>query len=208
MEDPCEQLVEKIAAQGLHKIYQAWVTPLFTVEGQRPVDMRYDIYGLRHFISTDTTVLDLGCNVGFMSLKCAQTAREVHGVERYTHWVEIAELAAKVLGIDNCHFHCCDALAFDAPYEFDVMISGSFHHWGPEVFARYTETVYKGMLKIGGHLLFESHGPKSRELFERHADYLQSIGFVAKYDDVCQCPTSYPRPNPHRKFYMFQLESK
>jgi len=203
-----KKLIEKIEAQGPHKIYQAWVTPRFGINGQRPVTMRYGVYGLDKIIGPDSAVLDLGSNVGFMSLKCAETAREVHGVERYAHWVEIAELAAECLQTKNCHFHCCDALAFEPPCEFDVMLSLSFHHWRPEIFAKYTETVFKGMLKVGGHLLFESHSPKSRELFEQYAAYLQSVGFTALYDGVCQCPTTYPRPNPHRKFYMFELKDK
>jgi len=201
-----ERLNELIAARGPFKIYQAWER--LGIEGQRPVTMRYGIYGLDKIIGPESTVLDLGSNVGFMSLKCAERAKEVHGVERYSYWVEIAELAAKVLGIENAHFHVGDALAFEAPCEFDVMLSLSFHHWCPEIFAKYVEVVFKGMLKVGGHLLFESHAPKSRELFEQYAEYLKSVGFAVKYDGVCQCPTTYPRPNPHRKFYMFELESK
>lgn len=207
-----ERLNELIEARGPYKIYQAWER--IGIDGQRPVTMRYGIYGLDKIITDQSTVLDLGSNIGFMSLKCAEKAEEVWGIERYSYWVEIAELAAELISEwqdndeTNAHFHIGDALAFEAPYEFDLMLSLSFHHWGPEVFAKYTEVVFKGMLKIGGHLLFESHAPKSRELFEQYAEYLQSVGFEAKYDGVCQCPTNYPRPNPHRKFYMLQLMEK
>ena len=200
------ELINKIEDRGPFKIYQAWER--IGIEGQRPVTMRYGIYGLDKIITDQSTVLDLGCNVGFMSLKCAEKAKEVWGIERYSYWVEIAALAAKVLDIENAHFHVGDALAFEAPYQFDVMLSLSFHHWGPEVFAKYVEVVYKGMLKEGGHLLFESHAPKSRELFEQYAGYLKSVGFAEKYNGICQCPTTYPRPNPHRKFYMFELMEK
>jgi SAM-dependent methyltransferase len=178
------------------------------IEGQRPTTMRFGLYRLHEIIERESAVLDLGSNVGFMSLKCAALAGEVHGIERYAHWVEIADLAKEYLGFDNCHFHVGDALAFEPPCLFDVILSLSFHHWGPDVFARYVEVVLKGMLKPGGHLLFESHGPKSRELFERYADYLQSVGFTVRWHGTCQCPTTYPRPNPHRKFYMFQLKEE
>jgi SAM-dependent methyltransferase len=206
MEDIYAKLIEKINAQGPNKIYQSWED--LDINGQRPTEARFSIYGLADIITKDSTVLDLGSNVGFMSLHCARFAKEVYGVERYAHWVEIAELAAECLDMNNCAFHCTDALAFEAPYEFDVILSLSFHHWGPDVFARYVEKVFIGNLKVGGHLLFESHGPKSRELFEQYADYLQSVGFAVRYDGECQCPTNYPRPNPHRKFYMFELKDK
>jgi cyclopropane fatty-acyl-phospholipid synthase-like methyltransferase len=159
-------------------------------------------------LTPESTVLDLGSNVGFMSLYLAGGAREVHGVERYDYWVEIANLAAECLGIDNCFFHCMDALNFQSPYEFDLILSLSFHHWGKDVFARYVDEVFIGNLKVGGHLLFESHGPKSRQLFEDYSDYLRSVGFEEQWSGVCQCPTNYPRPNPHRKFYMFKLVRK
>ena len=206
MESRFNELNEKIEARGDHKIYQAWER--LGIDGQRPTTMRYHVYGLDKIIGPATTVLDLGSNVGFMSLKCAEKAKEVHGIERYSYWVEIAELAAEVLEITNCKFHIGDALAFGAPYEFDLMLSLSFHHWRPEVFAKYVEVVYKGMLQVGGHLLFESHAPKTRELFEQYAAYLKNVGFKEIWGGVCQCPTNYPRPNPHRKFYMLQLESK
>jgi len=201
-----ERLKELIEARGPFKIYQAWER--LGIDGQRPTTMRYHIYGLDKIIGPETTVLDLGSNIGFMSLKCAETASQVHGIERYSYWVEIAELAAEVLGIENAHFQIGDALAFEPPFEFDLILSLSFHHWGPDVFAKYVEVVFKGMLKAGGHLLFESHAPKSRELFEQYAGYLRSVGFAERWAGVCQCPTNYPRPNPHRKFYMLELESK
>lgn len=202
LESKIERLYELIKARGAYKIYQAWEA--LGIDGQRPTTMRYNIYGLDKIITPDTTVLDLGSNVGFMSLKCAEKAKEVHGVERYSYWVEIAELAAEVLQITNCKFHIGDALAFEAPYEFDLILSLSFHHWRPEVFAKYVEVVFKGMLKAGGHLLFESHKLGPREPFELYAEYLQMIGFAIVNEGFCQCPTNYPRPNPKRKFYMFE----
>jgi SAM-dependent methyltransferase len=201
-----ECLIDKIRARGPYKIYQT--CDELGVDGQRPTAMRYNIYGLSKIITAESTVLDLGSNVGFMSLACARAAKEVHGVERYNYWVEIAELAAEILDIDNAHFHCCDAMGFEAPYEFDVILSLSFHHWGPEVFAKYAEYVFKGLLAVGGHLLFESHKLNDREPFERYAAHLQSIGFVVRNSGRCQCPTTYPRPNPPRKWYLLQLEKK
>lgn len=200
------KLKELIAARGPYKIYQAW--DAIGIDGQRPTTMRYYIYGLDKIITPDTTVLDLGSNVGFMSLKCAEIAKEVHGIERYSYWVEIAELATEVIDRFTAFFHLLDALAFKPPYEFDLMLSLSFHHWGPDVFARYAEVVYKGMLKEGGHLLFESHKLGPREPFEQYAEYLQDIGFAIVNEGYCQCPTNYPRPNPQRKFYMMRLEKK
>ena len=72
--------MEKIAARGEYKIYQAW--DAIDIDGQRPTSMRYYIYGLDKIITPDTIVLDLGSNVGFIALKCAEIAKEVHGMLR------------------------------------------------------------------------------------------------------------------------------
>ena len=73
-----DDMLECIKAQGPHKIYQAWEE--LDIEGQRPTTMRFHTYGLDKIITPTSTVLDLGSNVGFMSLKCAETARAVWGV--------------------------------------------------------------------------------------------------------------------------------
>jgi SAM-dependent methyltransferase len=200
-----ERLLELIDTQGPYKIYQAW--DVLGIDGQRPTEMRYYIYRLDKIITPGSSVLDAGSNVGFMSLKCAQKAKLVYGIERYGYWVAIAELAAKVLDIKNCYFRCCDVLAYEPHFKFDLILSLSFHHWRQEVFAKYVE-VFKGMLKKGGHLLFESHRLNAREPFEEYAAYLKSVGFIEKYAGYCQCPTNYPRPNPRRKFYMLELHEK
>ena len=58
------ELINKIKDRWPNKIYPAWER--IGIKGQRPVTMRYGIYGLDKIIGPESTVLDLGSNVGFM----------------------------------------------------------------------------------------------------------------------------------------------
>ena len=207
-----ERMRERLEAQGPHKIYQAWKR--INVDGQRPTEMRYKIYGLDEIIGPETAVLDLGCNVGFMSLKCAERARVVHGVDRYAHWIEIAHLASQAVEAENAFFWNCDARSFEdevepgLEMEFDLILALSFHHWNEETFVRYAEEVFRGMLRIGGYFLFESHKLGPREPFDFYSEILQTMGFELIREGETQCPTNYPRPNPLRKWHLLKLKSK
>jgi SAM-dependent methyltransferase len=197
---------ELLSAQGEHKIYQAWTR--LGVEGQRPTERRFRIYGLDHIIGPDTAVLDLGCNVGFMSLKCAEKARIVHGVDRYAHWIDIAYQASKAVGTDNALFWCSQAEAFEKLMDYDLILSLSFHHWNEHGFRHRAKTLYRKFLAPGGHLLFESHKLNGREPFDEYSKILQDEhGFELVEQGRTQCPTTYPRPNPPRKWHLLKLSN-
>ena len=199
------RMKELLAAQGEHKIYQAWKR--LGIDGQRPTEQRFKIYGLDKLIGPETAVLDLGCNVGFMSLKCAETAHYVTGIDRYGYWIDIARLAAQCVEAKNTRFVTGDAFAFldGVPASrFDLVLSLSFHHWNEQTFRQYAEVIYKKQLRDGGYLLFESHKLGPREPFDDYSLILQNIGFELSAEGTTQCPTNYPRPNPLRKWHLLQ----
>jgi SAM-dependent methyltransferase len=205
-----QQLRNLIEAQGAHKIYQAW--PRLGIDGQRPIEERFKIYGLDRLIGPETSVLDLGCNVGFMSLKCAETALEVWGIDRLEHWIEIARLAGQCVGAPNAFFHHGEALAVLSdvrPSRHDLVLSLSFHHWNTDRFKEYARVCFQKQLRIGGHLLFESHKLGAREPFDDYSLWMQRhLGFELVDEGRTQCPTNYPRPNPPRKWHMLKLTNK
>jgi len=196
---------ELLEDQGPNKIYQAWKR--LDVLGQRPTEERFRIYGLDHLIGPETAVLDLGCNVGFMSLKCAERARVVHGVDRYAHWIEIARLAAVAVGAENAFFWNCQAEGFGEPAQYELILSLSFHHWSEDGFRHRAKTLYERFIAPGGHLLFESHKLSAREPFEEYSKILQDDhGFELVESGTINCATTYPRPNPLRKWHLLKSE--
>lgn len=206
-----ESLLKKIKAlqpdKGHYSHYQSFNK--IGLVGQRPVEERFEIYQLEKIINKETTVLDLGSNIGCMSLHIAETAKEVYGVEFYPAFTAIANLIKKELSITNCHFHTNKFLKFTSPYEFDVILSLAVHGSSIESFKTLTETVYKKMLKENGHLVFESRSFKNKIANKKFIEYLRSVGFVIVQSGNCQCVNSYgDKKNQFRTFHILKLESK
>ncbi len=109
------------------------------------------------------SVLEIGCNTGFLSLSIAEIASRVIAFDINPHLIEIARLAAGHLGRDNVELQVSSFEDF-APYEqFDAVLSFANHSTYDgntrqsigEFFDKCSATT-----RPGGLLLFESHPPE------------------------------------------------
>lgn len=108
------------------------------------------------------SVLEIGCNSGFLSVSIARVARRVVAFDLNPHLVEMGTAAARHLGLDNLDFRigAFEELATDET--FDVVLSfanhstydGNTHQDVERFFQRCRD-----LTKPGGLLLFESHPP-------------------------------------------------
>jgi 2-polyprenyl-3-methyl-5-hydroxy-6-metoxy-1,4-benzoquinol methylase len=177
--------------------------------GQRPVEERYNVYQLEKIINSNTTVLDLGSNIGCMSIHIAEKAKEVHGVECFPKFVEISNLIKKELVITNCFFHNVKLLDFKTPYEFDVILSLAVHSSSMKTFKTLVKRIYKKMLKRNGYLVFESRSFKIKTPNKQFTNYLKSAGFSLQWTGACQCSNNYTdKENQIRTYHVFKLEMK
>lgn len=181
--------------RGHYRIYQGF--DQIGLTGQRPVEVRYGLYNLDRVIAKNSTVLDLGSNIGCMSLYVAQKVKLVHGIESFSNYVKISQIIQKYLGITNCFFHNEKILSFDFLYEFDIILSLAVHRNNMEEFKLLTKKIYKRMLTKNGYLLFESRNFKDSERF---IDYLKSVGFKEEWSG----DSLDPKIDFKRSFYMFK----
>jgi len=135
---------------------------LLGIFGERPTEERFDTYGLADLIGKDDTVLDIGCNCGFVGLIAAyRTGCRVVGVDINPHMVEIGRVCADYLRLS-------DRVRLEAAriqdYKSDQPVSAVFSfatHWTDDGNYRVTIDEHMqrihGMLKPGGLLVFESH---------------------------------------------------
>lgn len=184
--------------RGHYRCYQSYKK--IGLAGIRPVEERYEVYGLDRIINESTTVLDLGCNIGCFSLHVADKAKEVHGVEDYPRFKKISELIKKHLAITNCHFHQTSIYSFTHPQKFDVILSLAAHPASTPGFQKLTDRVYVKMLKDGGHLLIESRNFENGMAFPKFLKYLESKGFEKCWEGKCQCRNSSRELNVERDF--------
>ena len=122
------------------------------------------------------SVLDIGCNTGFISLAVARMASTVTGFDVNPHVINIANDCAHYLGMSNARFLVSSFTEFPEFEKFDVVMSLSNHITfdGP-VFSTFDGYIAKcsRLLKKRGILVFESH-TKMFEVKERSLEHLRS----------------------------------
>jgi 2-polyprenyl-3-methyl-5-hydroxy-6-metoxy-1,4-benzoquinol methylase len=155
-------------------LYQSCPSLKFT--GQRDTARRVELMSLIEH-TRSKSVLDIGCNAGFISLALATTAAHVTGFDFNPHLIKIATACASYLKLQNTRFVAASFSDFPECNRFDVVISLSNHITfdGP-VYSSVEAYIEKCVrfLKPGGILIFESHTP-AFEAREHTIDYLSTL---------------------------------
>lgn len=196
--------IQKLQPQkGHYKCYQGYEK--IGLKGQRPVEGRFVTYNLASVLDKNSVVLDLGSNIGCMSLYIAERVREVHGIEFYKQFVDISNLIKAHLNVTNCFFHYGSFMSYHNPYKFDVILSLAVHPPSIKGFVALMEKVYIPMLKSGGYLIFEGrYFKKPRPTFDQYISILLSRGFTIHYRGFCQHHDSEGKLNEKRNFYIMK----
>ncbi len=131
------------------------------ITGLRDTDARVAAMELEKRVA-GKTVLEVGCNSGFLSLAIAASAKRVVSFDINPHVIRMAQLGERFLERDNVHF---SVAAFeDLPEEepFDCVLSFA-NHSTYDGNTRHSIEAYfdrcRTLTAKGGHLLFESHPP-------------------------------------------------
>jgi cyclopropane fatty-acyl-phospholipid synthase-like methyltransferase len=138
--------------QGLQKL---------AVTGLRDTDARVAAMGLDKRIA-GKQVLEIGCNSGFLSLSISEFVDRVVGIDVNPMLLEIAEIAADYLKVDNCSFTMSRFEDYETEEHYDAVISFA----NPSTYDGNTKQSLESyfdrccqLLKGNGLLLFESHPP-------------------------------------------------
>jgi len=130
-----------------------------------------------------SSVLDVGCNVGYYSISLARKGHYVVGVEGGWASVAIATCARDVLGVHNALFHRLDLTPdnIDSLPSFDyVIMLAVFHHWcrsyGKEPGITMLKTLCR---KVKKGIIFETGQPDTAS--RKYVDALPDMG-----DDVLE----------------------
>lgn len=177
---------------GRGNFYQS--LPILQILGQRPTDYRIDCYGIEHFITKKTSVLDIGCNVGFFDITIADKVRNVYGIEYNKQLVRIAKIARVGLFIRNVKFVCADFKKWckSNRQTFDVILSFAVHRWIGMDVDKYCGVLYE-MLNDGGTIIFESQNiDNDKSVFYEHLNCFRKYGMevlkegIIKDDNVIE----------------------
>lgn len=135
---------------------------ILSIFGDRMSDRRFDEYELRKFVRQNDSVLDIGCNCGFVSILTSyRIGCRVTGIDINPHMIEIGNHAAEHLNVSNLvSLNTGKIQNYIKENEYDVVFSFATH-WTDD--RNYRVSIDNHMnkmfslLKPGGILLFESH---------------------------------------------------
>ncbi|MBB5516047.1 2-polyprenyl-3-methyl-5-hydroxy-6-metoxy-1,4-benzoquinol methylase [Rubricella aquisinus] len=131
------------------------------IRGVKPSEERYEAYQLDRYLTSDSRVLDIGGNAGFLAAKMAQRAAQVDMIELNPFLVRVADEVKSALSLNNLRTIVDDFQFFDSPAgQYDVVVSLSNHATIDTRlsidFHAYIDKIAR-LLAPGGLLIFESH---------------------------------------------------
>jgi SAM-dependent methyltransferase len=130
--------------------------------GERASEERFDVYGLADLIGPKDTVLDIGCNCGFMAVLAAfRTGCRAYGLDINPHMIDIGRAAADFLNLkDRVRLEAGKFQELQSEERFSIVFSFATH-WTDDGNYRVELDEHfgriHGFLTDGGLLIFESH---------------------------------------------------
>lgn len=139
------------------------------VSGLRDTEARVEKMNLKELVQ-GKSVLEIGCNTGFLTLCMAPNAKKIVGMDVNPYLIQIAKQVAQYLKVENVDFQVSSFEAFHTNETFEVVLSFANH-------ATYDKNTKQGLTEYfqkcrsflcpEGLFLFESH-PKDLE--EQHEE--------------------------------------
>ena len=133
------------------------------IEGQRPTQKRFETYGLKHYLTPETTVLDIGCNCGFFALHIADSVKSIDGIEFNKSLVNIANISKLLLKNHNATFTQGDFNKVQINKKYDLILSFAVHYWIGQEINVYAKNMWN-LLNEQGLILFESQDITKQDL--------------------------------------------
>jgi SAM-dependent methyltransferase len=128
--------------------------------GVKPTEMRLAAYGFLPWLKPDMSVLEIGCNNGFMAIELARHAGTVDALEYNPFLVEIGRITAEAFSQQNVHFEVADFSTWMPRKRYDVVLSFANHCTIDGNLAVEFESFVAKLWQLtndDGWLLFESH---------------------------------------------------
>lgn len=171
--------------------------------GMRNTERRMENYGLYKHLKKDWRVLDIGCNMGFVSLEAARFVKSVDGLDINPYLMGVAKDTADFLGIKNANFFTTEFEKFHADNKYDAIFSFANHETGDGLTASSIEGYFKKVcecLKQDGLVFFESHNID-------HENWAELNKALTKFFDQMEEKT-LPKENALMKGRVFRVLKK
>ena len=173
--DSQTRVQSKYGGSGFYQSYYELGIP-----GTRNSGERILLYKMRDYLKKDDSVLDIGCNCGFLDLQISSFVGSVLGIEIEQGFIDVANKTRDWLNIGNASFRCMDFHDDKMNRRFNAILSLAVHEL---MLLKFTEQEYvdriKELLLEGGYLFFESHDTRTDlQLFNKLCEMFKATGFT------------------------------
>ncbi len=132
------------------------------ITGLRNTKARVDAMGLRAVLK-DMSVLEIGCNSGFLAISLAETIESLVGFDLNPYLLDVAQIVQRYLQYTNLEFVTASFDEFETNQLFDAVLSFANHttyDGNSNLLIKSYFEKCKKLIKPNGLLLFESHPPQ------------------------------------------------
>lgn len=137
--------------------------PNLNISGVRPTISRINNYKLLSYINSESVILDIGCNTGFVSAYLSSFVKSVDAVEFNKEVFLIASRTINYLNINNVNLFNIDIKKFQSNYKYDLVMSFAIHRWVGLGIEEYLGLL-EHFKKEKGFLIIESHPEEQDKL--------------------------------------------
>jgi SAM-dependent methyltransferase len=134
--------------------YQSY--PPLNIKWQRPTASRIWNYWILKYINKDKEILDIGWNVGFLSLYLSKFAKYVDIVEYAKYAADIWKFLQEKENIQNVNIINGDFWKYNTEKKYDLIMSFAVHWWVWIEFNDYMKKI-SDLLKNDWVFIIESH---------------------------------------------------
>ncbi len=153
------------------------------ITGLRDTSARVTAFDLARRLS-GKTVLEIGCNTGFVALAVAPYVQRLVGFEVNPLLIEIANVGKEFLKTPTVDFFVSSFEEFNSDSSFDVVLSFANHHTYDGNTHQSLDDYFKRCWEFtnpNGDLLFESHPPALEG-----ADFAKTLAIINRYYDITE----------------------
>ena len=130
--------------------------PSLNINGVRPTVTRLNNYKIFEHINQDSTILDVGCNTGFISAYLSKYVKAIDAVEFDKDVISIARRTMEYLSINNVQLFNEDIKTFKSNKKYDLVMSYAIHRWVGIELIDYVRLLLS-FKDASGFIIIESH---------------------------------------------------
>ena len=176
------------------------------LKGCRSTEQRFKEYNINKYLDNTKTILDIGSNMGLVSIYLTDYVKKVIGIEINPYLVNIGNAVKNELELSNVEFTKTRFEDYNTDEKFDIILSLANDHTIDKntqfTLFEYLKKIVS-LLKKDGLLFFESQATDVQNRFIRAVKFGPKVKVIEDRFTIIErkkVKSDYPRNIPHREF--------